>query len=445
MIAPLSPCQQRVWRLVGTAADPALFERIGFRVFGPLKVAQVAAALHEISRRHTILVSVFFVTSGRVVQWTRAGRCVPLVVDLQTLAPETRESAARRLARRDRQPVFDPARGPLMRVALLRIAPTEHVLLFAIHHLIFDGESRSILVRELALLLGAQQGRSRALPALPIQYADVARREQRRAIVAHRARQASAVAERVASRLPPATVPPDRPRSAYRTRRGRTLPFAVASELLRGLRALSAAEGASLFMLLLAALAIVLRRVSGQDEVIVGVPVVNRTTLDVERLIGPFVNILPLRLIASSTMTVRELVTKTRAALLDAFAHGDLPFEAVLTALYPAEALDSYGPAGGTPLFRVCVSYAEQADAADRLATAVPGMTIRPFEADDLIAGCDLFVAFAADSRTLTGTVLYSAELFDRATVGRFIDDLQAVLDTLRLDWTLPLSHVNAA
>jgi hypothetical protein len=444
MIAPLSPYQQRVWRLLGTAADRALFERIGFRLFGPLSVTQVAAALNEVGRRHAILSSVCFVTSGCAVQWTRTGRCVPLVVDLQALALETRESAARRLARRDRQPAFDPARGPLMRVAILRIRPDEHVLLFAIHHLIFDGESRSILVQELALLLRAPQGRAR-LPELPIQYRDVARREQRRALVAHRARRAKLVAERVASTLPPATLPPDRSRSMYRTRRGRTLPFAVPSDVLRSLRALGATEGASLFMLLLAALAIVLRRLGGHDDVILGVPVANRTTLDVERLIGPFVNILPLRLIAPSTMTVHELVTRTRGALLDAFADRDVPFDAVLAARYPGQSLESYGPIGGPPLFRVCVSYAEQAGAGDHLAAAIPGVTIRPFEAEDLIAGCDVFIGFTADSRTLAGAVLYSDELFDRSTVGRFIDDLQAVLGTLRVDWMLALSDVNAA
>jgi hypothetical protein len=444
MIAPLSPCQQRVWRLVGTSADRALFERIGFRLLGPLNVAQVAAALNDVSRRHTILTSVFFVTSGRAVQWTRSARCAPLVVDLQALAPHARESAAIRLARRDRQPRFDPARGPLMRVAILRMAPDEHVLLFAIHHLIFDGESRSILVRELGLLLRAPDGRPMALPDPPIQYRDAARRDQRRAVAAQRAGRVQAVATRAASSLPPATLPPDRPRSAYRTRRGRTLSFAVASDTVHGLRLLGGTEGVSLFMLLLAALAIVLRRASGQDDVVVGVPVANRTTVDVERLIGPFVNIVPVRLIAPPTMTVRELVMTTRGALLDAFADRDVPFDAVLETLYPGQPLASYGPADGPPLFRVCVSYAEQLDVNDRLADAVPGVTIRPFEAEDLIAGCDVFIGFAAD-RTLTGTVLYSDELFDRTTVNRFVNDLRLVLDTLRVDWMLALSSVAAA
>ena len=433
--SPLSSCQQRVWRLAEATPDLGFFERIGLRFSGPFRIAALDAALTEIVRRHAILRTVFLVLDGRPVQCVRsASRGGLLVVDLQALRPEQRERAASRVARRDRQPGFDLRRGPLMRAIVLRLSSRDHVLLMILHHLIFDGWSRAVLFRELTMLFMAFSANVRLpLPELRVQYAEVARREQDPGTLPRRAARLADWVGRLAGLQPPATLPPDRPRTSRTTHRAAIVPFQVPEASMGALRSVGEAEGATLFMLGLTALAIALRTSAAQqDEVTFGVPVANRTSTDAQALIGPFVNILPVRLRTPANSTLRDLLLDTRTVMLDAFVYQEVPFDDVLEALHPGRSKGSYGQTGGDPVFRVCVDFSEHANAsADTQAQARSELTVQPFETDDPIAGCDMFVSFSAAHGRLGGIVLYNAELFEPATVASFIDRFQAVLASL--------------
>jgi hypothetical protein len=433
--SPLSSCQQRVWRLAETSPDLGFFERIGLRFSGAFRIAALDAALAEIVRRHAILRTVFLVLDGRPVQCVRsAARGGLLVVDLQALRPEQREHAATQLARRDRQPPFDLRRGPLMRAIVVRLSSRDHVLLMIFHHLIFDGWSRSVLFRELTMLFMAFSANVRPpLPELRVQYAEVARREQDPGTLPRRAARLAEWVERLAGLQPPATLPPDRPRTSRATHRAEIVPFQVPEASIRALWSVAKSEGVTLFMLGLTALAIALRASAvQQDEVTFGVPVANRTSTDAQALIGPFVNILPVRLRTPANSTVRDLLLDARTVMLDAFVYQEVPFDEVLEALYPGRPKGSYGPTDGDPVFRVCVDFSEHADGPlETQAQARSGLTVQPFETDDPIAGCDMFVSFSAASGRLGGIVLYNAELYERATVASFIDRFQSVLGSM--------------
>ncbi len=436
MVSPLSACQQRVWRLA--PRHDGLFERISLRILGPLPTRRVEIAWRAALQRHAVLRSIFPVLNDRPVQCVRSSGPMPLLVDLRALPSWRQEQAAWRLARDRRQPPFDLRRGPLVRLALLHMHPHEHVLVMHAHHLVFDGDSRAILMRELgALLTGAER-----LPPMTIQYADVARREQMPRPVAERARRLSTRVARLDRLAPPITLPLDRPRSEWRTHRGGFLPLTIAPQTVIALRQLARSEGLSMLMLVLAALAIVLRHEARQDEVTFGIPASTRTSADTERLIGPFVNLLIVRLSAPAGMRVRDLVTQARAELLDALAHRDLPFDDLLRAMFPRQALDSYGPLGGPPLFRVCVDYNEAPAAGPPSREATSGLTLRPFEAPAASAGCDLFLSLTAAGHRLDGSVLYAAELFERSTIERVVWHLQAALAVLPSAWQAPLSDV---
>jgi non-ribosomal peptide synthetase component F len=177
------------------------------------------------------------------------------------------------------------------------------------------------------------------------------------------------------------------------------------------------------------------------DEVTFGTAVANRASVGAQALIGPFVNIVVIRLMTPGDITVRELLRSTRAALLDAFADQDVPFDRVIETLHPATPKDSYGPTGGEPLFRVCVDFTE--DAADGPTQTTPNLTITPLDTDDVKSGCDVYLNFSASRETLRANVLYSAELFERGTAVVFVDRLQAILGSLdrQLDCRLAEVH----
>jgi non-ribosomal peptide synthetase component F len=271
------------------------------------------------------------------------------------------------------------------------------------------------------------------LPELRMQYADVARREQDPGTLDSRRQRLAEWVGRLDGLQPPATLPPDHPRTYRTTHPAKIVPFAVPDASMRVLRAVAEAEGVTLFMLGLTALAIALRTPSTRpDEVTFGVPVANRTSSGTQALIGPFVNILPVRLPTPSTSTVRTLLLDTRTVMLDAFVYQEVPFDDVLEAMYPGRPKGSYGPAGCEPVFRVCVDFAEHADPLTQTqAQGRSELTVQPFETDDPIAGCDMFVSFAAGNGTLGGIVLYNAELFERSTIASFIDRFQAVLGAM--------------
>jgi non-ribosomal peptide synthetase component F len=239
---------------------------------------------------------------------------------------------------------------------------------------------------------------------------------------------------RLRDRRSPITVPIDRPRPLHTSHRAAAIPFVVPDHVSRDLRAVARREGMTTFMLGLAALALAIRaEVQHAEEATFGIAVANRPSVEAQALIGAFVNIVVVRLVMPAELTVRDLLRQARAAMLDAFAYQDVPFDDAMEALEPGTPKGSYGPQGGEPLFRVCVDFQE---GGDRPTAPPPDLTVTAIDADEAKSGCDLFLSLSSDLNTLRGLLLYSTELYELRTALKFVDRVQAAFAALatRLD-----------
>lgn len=448
LASPLSDCQQRVWRLAALEPGASWAQRIALRFSGSLDAASLSAALSELVRRHATLRTVFVVVDGQPMQCVRsAGRGGLVMIDLAALPRARREQAAARAMRREGLLPFDFRRGPLMRAVLIRLTPIEHLLSLTLHHLIFDGWSRSVMFRELAVLMRAfSNHQSSPLPPLRVQYGELARAEQDPRHAARRAQRLDEVVARQRTRGRPATLPIDRPRPPYASHRAATMPFVVPDEVWQAAQVTARREGMSAFMLGLAVLAVALRESAPSgDELTFGIAVANRPSTDAQALIGAFVNIVVVRLAIDESMTMRDVLRQTRTAMLDAFAYQDVPFDRVMETLEPGTPKGSYGPRQGEPLFRVCVDFNEGvSEGSPGGSTTSLALTVTPVDADDLKSGVDFYVSFSADRDTLRGLLLYSAELYERRTAAAFVDRLQQVFAALPHQMDRALTEVPA-
>ena len=424
--APLSSAQERLWlaerRFPGTARFnvPILFS-----LDGPLDPAALAAGLDRIERRHEPLRTVIEVGEPAAVQRVPPPRGLPLpVVDLSGLArlPDERlRNEAARAVRRLAERPLDLERGPLARALLVRLGPVRHRLLVVIHHAATDDRSTEVLVAELgALYRAALAGRplDGALPALPVRYADYARWEQR-CLEGGRGRD---LAAHWRARLDGASdtldLPADRPRPAEPSHRGGWLPVVAAPPLAAELRRFARSSRASGFSVLLAALAALASRATGQSDLVIAAPMAGRLRAELEPLIGIFVNSLPLRLRLDGEPSFRELVERAREAVLDGLLHQELPFGRLIEEL-------ERGPGSSAEPFRRLVLAHRVDPGTDELA---PGLAV---ELEELSNGCaknDLTLYATERPDGLALTAEYAADLFDRTTVARFLDHLQVLL-----------------
>src|SRR6185369_9818538 len=325
---PLSYAQQRLWFLDQLAPGSLAYNiPLAVRLKGRLEVEALQRTLDEVVRRHEVLRTTFVEVNGAPVQVVAPAGQLPMpVLDLSELEEAEREVEARQAA--EAQQPFDLSVGPLLRVLLLRLSGEDHVVLFTMHHIITDGWSTGILVREVAALYEAYiEGRESPLPELEIQYADYAvwQREWLQGEVL--AQQLAYWRQQLGEDLPVLQLPTDKPRPPVQSHRGQGVSFTLPAELTAELKKLSNAEGVTLYMTLLAAYKILLWRYSGQSDVVVGTPIAGRNHLAAEGLIGLFVNTLVLRTSLSGDPSFNELLDRVRDVTLGAYAHQDLPFE----------------------------------------------------------------------------------------------------------------------
>ena len=355
---PLSFAQQRLWFLDQLEGDSSIYNLFGaHRLRGEVDDALLRRTLAEVIRRHEALRTTFPAVDGEPVQRIapeeEAGASPPFhLVDFANIPDERRERLAREAARVLATAPFDLATGPLLRVAVLRLAPRERILVFAFHHIVSDGWSMRVFVGELLKLYGAfAAGRPASLPELRYHYADFALEQRRRLGEDGLSGQLGYWRERLAGLPEALELPADRPRPPVQSFRGRHLPFAFAAGTLGELRRFARGEGRTLFTVLLAALATVLSRLAGQDDLAIGAPMANRERLETEGLIGFFVNTLVLRLDLSGEPTFRELLDRVQTTVLEAHANQDLPFERLVEELQPERSL------ARSPLFQVLFAY----------------------------------------------------------------------------------------
>ncbi len=417
---PLSEGQERLWRLAERQpASGAYITTTVFRLEGDLDVAALERSLDGLQRRHEILRTSFPSDGGGPVQ--RIAPPAPWRLPVRDVSPELRgsreqrEQTLRRLLQAEIRQPFDITAAPPWRGVLLRAGEREHVLSFTTHHIIFDGWSKAVFLRELGQAYRAfSAGRPPDLPELPIQYADYARWQRRRLAEALPG-QLAYWERRLGGTVPELRLPRDHARSPATTARGGSRSFEVPAAVADALRRLSRREQATLYMTLLAAFAAWLHRYTEQLDQVVCSPVAARDRAELEGLIGYFNNIVVMRLDLSGDPAFGELIRRVRRVALEAHAHHAVPLQRV------AELPNLVR----TPLTRGMFAYQ---DASTRILD-LPGVVATPLDLRKETADFDLALYMESSaSGTLSGVIEYHAELFEEDTVSRMLEDFQAVL-----------------
>ncbi len=420
---PLSFAQQRLWFLEQLDPQNAAYnEAVAVRVEGRLDVAVLERCLLEVVRRHMSLRSTFRAEEGKPVQLVSSEARLPLArVDLSALPDGARDEAVSRLTGEEALRPFDLVSGPPLRASLLHLGEREHVLIVVIHHLVSDGWSLGVLVREVAALYPAfSAGEPSPLPELALQYVDYA--AWQREWLSGEALEAQLAYWRARLEGAPRSLelPTDHPRPAVRGSRGASRHAVLDPELSQAVKALAHREGATPFMVLLAGFSALLSRYSGQDDLCVGTPVAGRGRTDLEGLIGCFVNTLVLRVSLSGNPSFRELLGRARETVLEAFTHQDAPFEKLVEVLQPERDL------GRSPLFQVMLVLQE--DPLPEI--SLPGLQLRALAQESHTSKFDLRLILMETGEGLAATLEFSTELFEPATAERMLAHLRVLLES---------------
>ncbi len=419
--APLSFAQQRLWFLE-QLGDSNYLVPATFRLTGPLDVAALERSLSEIVQRHEVLRTTFTAIDGQPLQLIAPHLSLTLTtLDLSQLPPDELAVESRRLREEALRP-FNLEKGPLFRASLLRIADEDHQLLLTMHHIVSDGWSLGVLIRELATLYESYvEGTKPGLPELPIQYADFAvwQREWLRGEVLET--QLQYWKEHLGENPPVLELPTDRPRPPVPTYQGSFIICEINQELTEKLKELSRQEGVSLYMTLLAAFKTLLARYATQNEIVVGTPIANRNRIDIENLIGFFVNTLVLRTDVSGNPPFRQLLKRIREVTLGAFAHQDVPFEKLVEELQPERDLSR------TPLFQVMFSLQNSPMPPLKLSQ----VTMSFLQDESTTAPFDLTLDVTEREQVMECLLEFSSDVFERATVQRMLAHFMNLLESI--------------
>ncbi|MCA1568667.1 MAG: amino acid adenylation domain-containing protein, partial [Acidobacteria bacterium] len=430
---PLSFAQQRLWFLDQLEPGSALYNVSGaVRLAGVLNVTAFGRALNEVLHRHESLRTSFNAVDGRPVQVIDLEITLSLpIINLTGLPAAERQDEALRLAAEQARKPFDLRVPPLLRTTLLHLAEEEHIVLLTMHHIVSDGWSLRLLVKEVGALYEALlEEPSSTLPELTIQYADYA-------VWQHQWLQGDVLEEQLkywkqqlagAATLELLT---DRARPARQTFNGARHCFTLPEQLTEAIKRLSQQEGATPFMTLLAAFHSLLRRYTGQDDIVIGTPVAGRSRFETEALIGFFVNTLVIRTNIAHDLSFRQMLQHAREVTLAAQTHQDLPFELLVEVLQPARDLSRH------PLFQVM--FAMQNALLPEI--KLRGLTLSSLEVEQRMAKFDLTLEIEEAGQRFEGAFEYNTDLFDKATIERMSNHFQVLLDGIVSN---PEQHLSA-
>jgi amino acid adenylation domain-containing protein len=393
-----------------------------YRLSGGIDIKALEQSVNQIIDRHEVLRTVFEAVDGQPVQTILPAMTIELpVIDLSFAASDpVRESEVRRIAGALAGQPFDLARGPLLRTALLRLANDEYILLLAIHHVVFDGWSMGIFLRELSQIYNNfVTGKPSPMPQLRIQYGDFAAWQRERLQGVNLENHLSYWKNQL-ERLPTLKLPSGRFQPTLDSHSGAREDFVLSKELSAELRRLSDRAGTTLFMVLLAAYKVALHRYTGQTDIAIGTPTAGRNHPGVEGLIGFFLNMLVLRADLSGNPTFRELLERIRKVCVDALAHQDLPFEKLVEELRPRRDLTH------NPLIQVTFALQNT----PRFPLNLTGVTARDLDISAGIArSFDLHLFMVEEVAGLRGYVSYNRNFFEADTIARLIRHLQNLLE----------------
>ena len=400
-----------------------------YRLRGPLDVPALALSLAEIVRRHEVLRTVFVDVAGRPQPAVQpAGPLEVPVVDLRDRPAPSRFSEALQLADEERRRPIDLAADRMLRAKLWQLDDEDHLLLVTKHHIASDAWSFGVFWRELGALYGAgvagdQDPAPATLTELPVQYADFAawqhawlRGEVLEELLAYWRVQLAG--------LPPLDLPTDFPRPAAQSYRGAVHRFTLGADLVGALRGLSRESGTTQYMTLLAAFHVLLYRHSGQDDIALGTPVASRDQIQLEALIGFFANTLVMRGDLSGNPTFRDFLGRVRQTAIGAFEHQSLPFELLVADLNPERRADRH------PLFQVLFQVLGAQSTAPHLA----GLEVQREQLQSAAARFDLELTLREEPAGMNGSLIYSADLFEAATIERLMDHFVTLLRAVVAD-----------
>jgi hypothetical protein len=429
---PLSFAQQRLWFLTQLHPDSAFYNvALGLRIRGPLDSAALAAAVEALVMRHESLRTVFPVVDDEPVQLIveRPGEVIT-VVDLSQTAGEDREGAARGLLM-GAKPAFDLARDPLFRTTLVTLDALDHVFVLEWHHIVSDGWSTAVIYRDLEELYDACcRHRPPALPELTIQYADYAV-WQRQYLNGQRLESLIAFWRNYLAGAPLVLeLPTGKIRPSSHTYTGADLPVALSGPLSAALATLSRDHGVTLFMTLMAAFQVLVARSAGRDDVVIGTDVANRNRVELEPLVGFFVNLLPIRIPLSGDPTFVELLARAATSILGVYAHQELPFEKLVEALKPERDLTR------NPVVQILFVMQNTEQRTLRLG----GTTAAPFKLGNPSSRFDLALFLGEREHGLEGVWRYNADLFAPAAIDRLAGDFEALLASIVANPHVPIS-----
>ncbi|MBP7568878.1 MAG: amino acid adenylation domain-containing protein [Acidobacteria bacterium] len=422
---PLSFAQMRLLFLDQLLPGQSAYNlSIAVRLRGALDLDALREAVAALAARHPSLRVTIVQQDGVPRQVVSASAAELQVVELSGLPAAGRETAATAEASAEASRPFDLAAGPLFRAVLYRLTQDDHVLLLAAHHIVADGWSVGIMMHELAVLYGACRHRRPApLPALTAQYTDYAD-WQRRCFDSGAFAPALAYWRRQLSGVRALDLPLDRPRGTARTFGGGRLSVRVPVAVTHALKELSKAEGATLYMTLAAALAVLLSRYAGQDDVAIGTPNAGRAATEVQGVVGLFVNTIVLRIDCGDGGSFRSLLRRVVATSLDAYAHAELPFEKLVEELHPQRDI------GRNPVFDVMLALQN----VPRAPVAIDDLGASAFPLDRRAAPLDLSIYVVEDQGGLSALFEYARDLFDAATIERMAGHWQSLLERVGAD-----------
>ncbi|MFO0758294.1 MAG: non-ribosomal peptide synthase/polyketide synthase [Byssovorax sp.] len=427
--------QERLWFLAQLEPDSASYVvPILARYHGKLDIAALERALAEVIARHEVLRTTFSLDGEHLRLHVHEAAPIALpVTSLLDLDPGEREHAALREVAIEASRPIDLGAGPLLRGRIFILGEDEHALLLVLHHIVADAWAIGVLNRELGLTYASfAAGLPSPLPALSIQYADYAAFQRRLLTGEVLAAELAYFRDALGDAPVALDLPTDRPRPAVPTHRGARRPIAFSPALSRALVTLSREQGVTLFMTLLAALGVLLHRLTGQRDLLVGTPIANRSRAETEALIGFFLNTLVLRLKPSPEQAFSALLAEVKKTALGAYAHQEVPFERLVQELSPGRDLSR------APLFQVLFSLQN----APGEALELPGLDRRSWGVENTTSKFDLSILLAEGDQGIFGSVIYSLDLFDAATIDRWIGHLQILLEALAADPSLPVGDL---
>ena len=410
---PASFAQQRLWFLDQLEPGTAAYNLVrAFRITGLLNISALTAALRAIIRRHESLRTVFDSVEGEARQVVLPDIDVQVpILSVADFPENDQENEALRIASEEGKKPFDLTRGPLLRATLVQFSPEKYLLILAMHHIITDGWSISILFRELTNCYEAfTKGSEPQLPELHLQYADYAQWQRKYLAGENLAGQVAYWKDKLTGAQTVLDLPTDHVRPATHSWHGATEELIFDSPTLMGLKEFAQSEGSTLFMVSLAAFQALLSRYTNQGSILVGTPTAARSQIEIENLVGLFVNTLVFRADFVPDLTFRDLVRQVRSYALDAYAHQDIPFEKLVEELLPQRSMNT------TPLFQVMFTFQN----IPKQVFEISGLEMEELEFETGIAKFDLSLeAFEDDLKRFHCRFEYNTDLFEKQTIVR--------------------------